>query len=298
MRYVQPSGRLRPFGLQLTAFPAAALFVTLTALTCTPGYAQDSTETVITPGPLITVQYEDRLASETQALKVVLPLPSIEIDRVDYRSDDCLDQAGSVAVAAPDPTLRIELALPPPPPGEEVQGSCNSAVTLLFVHGERSWPAQANIAVTRLPDLPELSHDEVSTTFIADLIAIPQHLQPSHSTTLVLLSITNRTTAPFTLLGFGNTAIFTSVIGPVYRYDPNSFTGTYESLLESAQPLEAASLAPGEAAHLAIIYDPDRRLPDAAGVVTIRPVALVESAEQLFVVPFPHLSSAWGPELR
>ena len=203
-----------------------------------------------------------------------------------------------MVIAARQTTLNLELGLAPQPSTGREATSCSTAVSLLFWEQERSWAATVTVAITRLPHLPELTHDEVSTTFNTELISIPQHLRPSYLTTVVLLSLTNHTTTPLGLHGFGNTAELVAVVGPVYRYDPNGFSGSYDSLLSSAQPLETISLAPGEKAHLAIVYDPGRRLPDAAGAVTIRLVALVESAGRQFVVPFPRISTAWGQELR
>ncbi len=288
--------QLRPIRPRRATLSAGALLAALSLLTGSPVLAQAIHGTP-PPGRLIALQYEDHLATEDATLTVPLPLPSaVEVSHIAYESSGCLDHHGSVPVTAPDATVDLELALPPWPLVDGIGGSCSGNLALRFINGERSWPAEARVTVTRLPELPQLGLPEVSTTFSTDLVLIPRHLLPSHRTKLILLSLANNSAAPLTLLGFGDTAAFTATIGPVYLYDPNSFTHSYGSLLSSAKPLSAIDLAPGEAAHLAIVYDPDQRLPDAGGAITIRPVALVEAAGQLFSVPFPRFSTTWGPE--
>ena len=53
-------------------------------------------------------------------------------------------------------------------------------------------------------------------------------------------------------------------------------------------------MAPGEAVHLGLVLDPERRLPTLAGTMTFRPVLLVEVEGELRTLPFPRASRAWG----
>lgn len=271
----------------------AGLITAVAGLTTAAAHAQHQSERATPPGRLIALHYEDRLASELHELQVSVPLPSVATDRVDYRSD-CLDAAGSVEI--PDHRSPLVLELKSPPYSAEWGVSCRSVLALSFMSGQRSWAATAEITVTQVPDLPELGYEQVSTTFMTDRLAIPRHLQPPYITTVALLKVINLTVKPMTLLGFGNTPDLISVIGPVYIYDPNSFSGTHESLLTGAQPLKPSSIAPGEELNMAIVYDPDQRLPGAAGAITVRPIALVMLDGQRFALPFPRGSVSWAAE--
>lgn len=299
MRHPQISFQVRPTGSKPTALSALALLAAFSVLAGSPAQAQASSGAPSPPGRLVALHHEDLLASDQPRLMLHLPLPSaVEVTHVAYQGGGCLDHHGSVAVTEPDLTIDVELALPPRPVVDEAEHGCSGKLALLFMNGELSWPATAQVSFTRLPQLPQLGLPEVSTTFATDLVSLPRHLRPSHRTKLILLSLTNHTAAPLLLLGFADTAAFTATIGPVYLYDPNRFAHSYESLLSSASPLTATYLDPGEAAHLAIVYDPDQQLPDAGGVITIRPVALLKASGQLFTVPFPRFSTVWGPETR
>lgn len=239
---------------------------------------------------LIAIHYEDLLATEPDTVTVILPPPQVDGPlEATYSADGCLRLEGTFSGRS-DQAIALELRAP------EI-GSCLTRIDIVFRQGDERWPATVLVNLTRLPPVPEL--EGPTPTFQTGSTSLPWTPDTSRLQTAgtLLLGIDNPLSQPLTILGLGDDAGFADVIGPAFRYDPATFDGSYGSLLEHAEPFTPTTLAPGESAHLALVFDPSPRLPSGAGAVTVRPVARVEVAGERFTLAFPRISSSWGVDL-
>lgn len=237
--------------------------------------------------PLVALHYQDVLAGEPAVIDLFVPPPQVPWHQFTYAAGDCLT-VQSVHEGPPPKVLIVRLEIPH-------TGTCSTNVELLFGDGASTWPAKATVVVNRLPDLPHLA--DLDPWFRSDRIHLPGSGHQDPPAVLLLMGLTNTLGEPLTLLGFGNDQGFAEIIGKVFRYDPATFFGRYEDLVRSGSVFEPTELAAGEQASFALILDPQRHMPSAAGTVTARPVALLEAAGVRYTLEFPRVSTAWGVEL-
>lgn len=268
-----------------TRTPARWLLLAV-AILATPAAAHAEPHATSPEPELIALHYEDLLATDPPTVTVVLPPPPVAGSvEARYFTHGCLDLQGALSGSA---ERAFVLELPAP-----TAGSCRTTIEIVFSQGDDRWPATAIVNLTRLPPVPEL--EGVEPTFRTGSTTLPWRPGDGVRTAgMALLGIDNRLPQPLRILGLGDDAAFASLIGPAFRYDPAAFGGSYADLLEGAEPFGPIALAPGEAAHIALVFDPTQRLPSGAGALTVRPVALVEVAGERFTVAFPRVSNTWG----
>lgn len=113
---------------------------------------------------------------------------------------------------------------------------------------------------------------------------------------LVTLSLTNRTSQPVTIRGLVDEEAFTALVGLVYQYDED-FDGTLTGLERVGHEVASATLEPGAGTRIALVLDPEARLPDGSAVLTVQPALLIDIGGATYSLRFERLSTAWGNEL-
>ena len=238
------------------------------------------------PAKLIALHYQDVLAAEEGIVDLFLPPPPlVEWNELSYQAEGCL-VIEDVLTGPPDKAIVVRLAMAGPT-------ACVARVDLVFSGKDGSWPAAAQVAVTRMPDVPRLEGIEVSEQDARAALPWNGTLERSHATMLAV-RVANTLPVPITLVGLGNGQAFAELMGGAFVYDPAAFDGSYAHLQTRGVAVEGAVVAPGEAVHLGLVLDPERRLPTLAGTMTFRPVLLVEVEGELRTLPFPRASRAWG----
>ncbi len=238
---------------------------------------------------LVALHYQDVLTSEDGTIDLFVPPPPFEEwDELSYSAEGCL-VIEDVLTGPPDSVVIVRMRMPQP-------GSCVTRVELEFGDGERSWSAAALVAVTHVPDVP--ANYDVFTKFVRGQARLPWNssLADTHAE-MIEVTVQNTSDTPLHILGLGNDAAFSEVMGTAFRYDPETYRGRYADLQLDAAPFEPTTLAPGETAYFGLVLDPGRRLPTGAGAMTFRPVILVELDGERYTLPGPRLASAWGAGL-
>ncbi len=265
---------------------ALALTLTFMALGSLAAAQGSSAATEADP-PMVALHYQDVLASEPPFIDLFVPPPAVNWHEFTYSAADCL-RADGVHTGPPDKVIIVRFEV------LEV-GTCATKVDLLFSDGASSWAASAMVVANRLPDLPAL--DDLQPRFSRERVTLPGSGITDRPADLLLLGLTNPRAEPLTVLGLGNDEGFEALIGNLVSYDPASLMGRYSELARSGAAFEPTEVAPGDDAAFALVVSAAQNLPSGVGTVTVRPVAMVELAGQLYTLEFPRVSAAWGTEL-
>lgn len=129
-----------------------------------------------------------------------------------------------------------------------------------------------------------------------DRVALPSSPGTMPLGTALFLTLTNGGTDDVELLGLAAGPAFEALVGSVYQSD-GQLSGTLEDIQAASHALTPTTLPPGSSTNLTLILDPDSRLPDGSGVITVQPAVLVRTGDATYSLRFERLSTAWGNEL-
>lgn len=241
----------------------------------------------VTPAPpsetLIALHYQDILAQEPPTVDLLIPPPRFSSwNAVAYSAEPPCLAGNGIYAGEPDQAIVASFEV-------TSEGNCAGRVEFTFRRGNETWKATAQVVATRLAPIAPL--EGAAPTLRSDSHPLPS----GRHTDLLLLGFTNPTTEPLTVLGIGDNAGFSTWIGQAYRLSGDA--NPTPTSAEGSEGFAGATLQPGETLSVALLIDPTERLPDGAGTITVRPVALVELNGELRTIEFPRLSSAWGAEL-
>lgn len=289
------------------------------------GFAQRPATDPAAATPTVALHYEDLLADEPGDITIFFPRPAgDDWTLLEPTSDDACLRVGRVTGSEPDQVLVIEAEVratrgpaasptgdlddpadgassdagagaPDPAPGVS---RCHARVTLTFTTPTERWTGAAAVIVTRV-DAPELPYTDLDAVMSSDQIAVPRlgAPTPSEPASMLTLTLHNPFQHAITVRGVADPIGFEDVVGAIHPYDPTAFDGTYATLVAISQPDHAVDVEAGSDIAFALVLDPERRLADGAGTLTIRPALLVEQGGTTFASPFPRISVAWGNEL-
>lgn len=290
------------------------------------------TDPAIGTPPTVALHYEDLLATEPGDITIFFPRPAgNDWTLLEPTSDDACLRVGRVTGSDPDRVLVIEAEVRTAEPDDTPAGNpdgasggtsdrtsdrasgntsdvvpdaamgvsrCHARVTLTFTTPTERWAAAAAVIVTRV-DAPELPFTDLAAVMTSDHIDIPRlgAPMPTEPASMLTLTLHNPFQHAIIVRGVADPAGFEDVAGTIHPHDPTAFDGTYATLEAISQPDDAVVVEAGTDIAFALVLDPERRLADGAGTLTIRPALLVERGSTMFASPFPRVSVAWGNEL-
>lgn len=299
-----------------------------------PATAQDAPDadaprTIASETPTVAIHYEDVLSTEPGAITIFFPRPAGNDWRVlqPVSDDPCL-RVGRVSGSEPGQVLVIEAdvfataapdgAVAGPRGGASDDDSaddarddapddlvaaaglsrCHAKITLTFATPTERWSAAAAVIVNRL-DAPELPYTDLAAVMTSDDIAIPRlgAPVPAQPASLLTLTLRNPFEHAITIRGVADPGRFEDLVGTIHPHDPAAFDGTYATLEAISQRKHAVMVEAGADIAFALLLDPERRLADGTGTLTIRPALVVERGGTTFASPFPRVSMAWGNDL-
>jgi hypothetical protein len=268
--------------------------------------------------PTVALHYEDMLATEPATITIFFPRPAGNDWRVLPPVSDvpCL-RVGRVTGSEPDQVLVIEADVLEAEMdvigtnGDAAQATdeaarddavamtrCHARLTLTFAAPGERWSAAAAVIVNRI-DTAELPYTDLAAVMTSDAIDVPRLGAPrlTGPASLLTLTLHNPFEHAIRVRGVADPEGFAALVGSVHPHDPGSFDGTYATL-EAITEAETTITVPanGDIA-FALLLDPERRLADGSGTLTIRPAVVVARDGATFASPFPRVSVAWGNEL-
>lgn len=261
----------------------------------------------------VAIHYEDQLSTESSSVTIFFPRPAGDDWQVlEPVSDDPCLQVGRVSGGEPGQVLVIEAdvrapAAPADPAagasarvsGDDVRVSrCHANLTLTFASSTQRWAATAEVVVNRIDATP-MPYTDLNAVMTSDFIEVPRlgAARPAEPATLLTLTLRNPFDHAITVRGVTDPETFEDVVGTVHPHDPASFDGTYATLETITMPNDDVTVEAGTEIAFALLLDPDRRLADGSGTLTIRPALIVERGGTTFASPFPRVSAAWGNDL-
>jgi len=267
--------------------------VTLACL-CSLGTSQDTPAD--TAGTVVGIHYQDLLPADGDTIEVLLPRPGQgSFDGVMLSSsDECLE-LGELGDPGPEFTLILEVHLTGDGSDREAGAACSASIAASYRDGDASWDGVTLLRGNRLA-YPPVPADTMEATLTLDRISLPFEPGARSSASLVNLTLTNRANQPVVVEGLADQAAFTDLVGSVYQYG-GGFDGTLAGLQQVGHDPAPTTLAPGDSTSIALILDPESRLPDGSAVLTVQPALLVSIAGSLHSLRFERLSTAWGNEL-
>ena len=248
---------------------------------------------------IVGVHYQDLLPSDGDTVQVFLPRPLTGTwDGVTLSSShECLE-VGALGDPGAGYALVLDVRLRGAAGAEgalESRAGCSAAIVATFRSGAAAWEGTTLVAINRL-EHPPAPLGAIDAALTLDRIAMPLEPGTRPVASLVTLSLTNRAAEPVIVLGVADQEALTRLVGAVYQYD-EPLTGTLADLEDKGRPLSATTLAPGATTNIALLLDPQSRLPDGSAVLTVQPSLLLDIAGATYSLRFERLSTAWGNEL-
>jgi hypothetical protein len=254
--------------------------------------------------PVVGIHYQDLLPTDSDTIQVFLPRPQMAAWEgvLLSSSNECLE-LGELGDPGPDHVLILDvhLAAAGPGPGsgsvtEHAHGTaCSATVVASYRSGDTAWNGATQVTVNRLAH-PPAPDGIIEATLTLDRISMPVEPGARTLATLIDLTLTNRGTEPVAILGIADEASFTALVGSVYQYD-EPLDGTLARLEAVGRALSETTLAPGDSTRIALVLDPQSRLPDGSAVLTVQPALIVSIADTPYSLRFERMSTAWGNEL-
>lgn len=245
---------------------------------------------------LVGIHYQDLLPTDGDTIQVFLPRPQTGAWEgvMLSSSDECLE-LGELGDPGPEYVLVLDARLPGSGAELNLGTSCSASIVSSFRSGDVSWEGTTLVTVNRLA-YPPAPDGVIEATLTLDRISLPVEPGAPPMASLVTLTITNRAAEPITLLGMADAGAFTAIVGSVYQYD-EPLDGTLAGLEAKGRRLTSTTLAPGASTSIALVLDPESRLPDGSAVLTVQPSLLVSITGTTYSLRFERLSTAWGNEL-
>lgn len=265
-------------------------------MACAGGIAGAQSSAATTDAPLVGIHFQDLLPTDGDTVEVFIARPRLDAwDGVALMSTDACAGLGRLGDPGPEHVLVLEVTLSgangPLAPGE----TCSAAIVATFTAGDSDWESVTSLSVTRLA-YPPLAPEVLMPGLSVDRVALPSAPGSMPLATALFLTLTNGGTEAVELLGLAAAQEFEALVGSVYQSDQR-LAGTLEEIEAASHALTPTTLAPGESTNLALVLDPDSRLPDGSGVITVQPAVLVRAGDATYSLRFERLSTAWGNEL-
>ena len=239
--------------------------------------------------PLIGIHYHDLTPEDGDAVEVLVPRPALEQWQGANLAvlGDCLE-LGSLADPGPGHALILKARV-------VGAGSCRAVIEVAFSDGEASHGGRLLVHLNRV-DLPT-SHAGLISSFSFDRIAVPGGAGPmAGQTVMFTLWLQNDSEQTLTVPGLADPGSLSELFGATYRYSPDSFDGTLESL-QAGSPLAAEQLAPGGRVGYAVVVDPELGMPDGSRIISAQLAVPFESGGITQAVRLGRVVVAWGNEL-
>jgi len=245
---------------------------------------------------VVGIHYQDLLPTDGDTIQVFLPRPQLGAWEgvMLSSSDECLE-LGELGDPGPDHVLVLDVHLTGS--GTELAhgASCSASLVASYRSGAVTWEGTTLFTAIRLA-YPPVPDGTIEAALTLDRVTWPLAPGARLMGSLVTLTLTNRATEPVVLLGMADEAAFTAIVGSVYQYDA-PLDGTLAGLKAQGRGLTSTTLAPGDSTSIALVLDPESRLPDGSAVLTVQPALLVSIGGTTYSLRFERMSTAWGNEL-
>ncbi|HET8984312.1 MAG TPA: hypothetical protein VFN03_01010, partial [Trueperaceae bacterium] len=209
-------------------------------------------------------------------------------------SNECLE-LGELGDPGPDHVLILDVHLTGTGTERDHGTACSATIVASYRLGDTEWNGATQVTVNRIAP-PPAPDGVIEATLTLDRISLPVEPGARSLATLIDLTLTNRGTEPVAILGMVDEASFTAMVGSVYQYD-EPLDGTLVRLETVGRPLTRTALAPGDSTRIALVLDPESRLPDGSAVLTVQPALIVSIGDTTYSLRFERMSTAWGNEL-
>lgn len=257
--------------------------------------AAQSTDTA-EDAPIVGIHYQDILPSDEDTIQVFLPRPQMTAWEgvLLSSSNECLE-LGELGDPGPDHVLILDVHLTGTGSERDHSTACSATIVASYRLGDTAWNGATQVTVNRIAH-PPAPDGVIEATLTLDRISLPVEPGARSLATLIDLTLTNRGAEPVAIIGMVDEESFTAMVGTVYQY-AEPLDGTLARLEAVGRPLTETALAPGDSTRIALVLDPESRLPDGSAVLTVQPALIVSIGDTIYSLRFERMSTAWGNEL-